>query len=166
MLSPQLKEKLSPDLVDKFYSQDHDRVYAFASAMIEERGLQETYRVDKTNIAIDVENRRMGKDLGARRIIDWLKMRNIEPSHFIGVGDSGSDHEMTNELYKHSQECTNTSKPTVEFIFAGNREKFMKYLLSLDLPNPSYDVVYTAPDTETKPITDKSFAEYLKTKTT
>ncbi|MDQ5900992.1 MAG: hypothetical protein QG600_570 [Patescibacteria group bacterium] len=166
MLSPQLKEKLSPDLVDKFYSQDHDRVYAFASAMIEERGLQKTYRVDKTNIAIDVENRRMGKDLGARRIIDWLKMRNIEPSHFIGVGDSGSDHEMTNELYKHSQESTNTSKPTVEFIFAGNREKFMKYLLSLDLPTPSYDVVYTAPDTETKPITDKSFAEYLKTKTT
>lgn len=162
MLSPQLKEKLPPDLVDKFTSQDHDLVYAFARAMIEERGLQDTYRVDKTNIAIDVENRKMGKDLGARRIIDWLKMRNIQPRHFIGVGDSGSDHQMTNELYKQTQNISDDTNPTVQFIFAGTREKLMKYLLSQNLPIPPYDIVCTAPDTETNPITDKSFAEYLR----
>lgn len=161
MLSPQLKEKLSPDLVEKFEQEDHMKVYLYAKALIESRGLQGTYRVDKTKIAVDIEHARMGKQLGAQRILDWLSRRNIDPKHFIGVGDSGSDAQMADEVYKEMQKKSRFGRPTVEFIFAGNRESFTKYLVSQDLPTPQYSVAYTAPDSETKPVTDKSFADYL-----
>lgn len=161
MLSPQLKEKLPHELVEKFELEDHEKVYLYAMAMVEEAGLQDEYRVDKTKIAVDVESKRMGKQLGAQRILHWLALRNVSPQHFIGVGDSGSDAEMIEEVYRHTFIDSNIARPTVEFVFCGNQEAFTKYRISQGFDDPAYPVIYTAKNDEKKPITDHSFAEYL-----
>ncbi len=66
--------------------------------LIKDKGLEDEFKVDATTIAIDIENKHVGKHLGARRILNWLKSRNINPVHFIAIGDSESDLEMADEL--------------------------------------------------------------------
>lgn len=70
--------------------------------------------IDPTIIAVDIQNKHVGKHLGARRILDWLAEKGISPDHFITIGDSQSDTEMAQELQ------TNHS---VEFVFVGDPAK-------------------------------------------
>lgn len=74
-------------------------------------------QVDPTTIATDIQNRQVGKHLGARRIADWLKDKGIKPEHFITVGDSQSDTEMAEEL-QDDYSC--------EFVFVGDPAKLNK----------------------------------------
>lgn len=67
--------------------------------LLHEKGLDEKFRVDPTTIAIDVEHKSSGKHLGAKRIIDWIKSKNLKPNHYITAGDSPSDADMADEIY-------------------------------------------------------------------
>ena len=70
--------------------------------------------IDPTIIATDIQKKHVGKHLGAKRIVDWLKEKSIEPEHFITVGDSQSDTEMAEELQ---------DKYSTEFVFVGDPAK-------------------------------------------
>lgn len=70
---------------------------------------------EPTSIDIDIQHKDSGKHLGARHILDWLKSRNINPAHFITIGDSVSDLEMADELFSQGKSVefwyVNPSKP-------------------------------------------------------
>ncbi len=71
-------------------------------------------KIDPTTIATDIQNSHVGKHLGARRIANWLKEKNIKPEHVIAIGDSQSDTEMAEELQ---------DEYSLDFVFVGNPEK-------------------------------------------
>ena len=71
-------------------------------------------RIDATIIAVDVQSSITGKHMGARRIEQWLKQKNINPSKIIMIGDSQFDTEMAEELQ---------DEYLVEFVFVGEPTK-------------------------------------------
>jgi hydroxymethylpyrimidine pyrophosphatase-like HAD family hydrolase len=71
-------------------------------------------KIDPTTIATDIQNTHVGKHLGARRIEDWLKDKNIKPQHILTIGDSQSDTEMAEELQ---------DEYSVDFVFVGEPSK-------------------------------------------
>ena len=77
-------------------------------------GLQDKFRVDSTGIAIDIENVRAGKALGARRFVELLQKRGIDPKKYFGFGDSTSDYDMHEELQRLGINA--------QFVFVGEPE--------------------------------------------
>jgi len=70
---------------------------------------------EPTSIDIDIQHKDSGKHLGARHILDWLKSKNLNPNHFVTVGDSLSDLEMADEL--------NSQGKSVEFWYVNPNKK-------------------------------------------
>lgn len=69
--------------------------------------------IDPTTIATDIQHEHVGKHLGARRIANWLKEKNINPKQLIMVGDSQSDSEMAEELQDEF---------LTEFVYVGKKQ--------------------------------------------
>ena len=79
------------------------------------KGFDEKFKVDPTTIAVDVENKFVGKHFAVKRIIEWVKSRGISPQMFIAFGDSfRSDVSMAQEI--HSQGLP------VEFVYVGKED--------------------------------------------
>jgi HAD superfamily hydrolase (TIGR01484 family) len=76
--------------------------------------LESELRVDPTRIATDIENVHAGKALGARQCLGLLRERKINPEHVLVFGDSTSDYDMAEELYRVGL--------SVEFVFVGGRD--------------------------------------------
>lgn len=91
--------------------------------LLKREGLSGKFKVDPTTIATDIQIPEAGKHLGARRILDWLKSKNVNPKHFITVGDSSSDLEMADEL--------NTQGKSVDFYYVNPKKP-----LSVEKPYP------------------------------
>ena len=79
--------------------------------LVKEHGLEESLEVDPTTIATDIQNKHVGKDFAARRVLAWLKERGIKPAQFITMGDSKSDVPMAQEIYDQGVPVT--------FVFVG-----------------------------------------------
>lgn len=67
--------------------------------------------IDPTTIATDIQNSRVGKNLSARRVANWLKEKGFEPQRILAIGDSQSDTKMAEELQ---------DEYSLEFIFVGD----------------------------------------------
>lgn len=93
--------------------------------LLAKHNLADQLKVDPTSIATDVESKNVGKTLGARKALDWLKERKIKPKRVVAVGDSQSDLEMAEEIY--------TNNLPVEFVFVGEPER----LQAKNLPFPT-----------------------------
>lgn len=65
--------------------------------LLQHRGVDDKYRVSPTKIATDIEDKRVGKDLGARVIIGWLKRKGIKAESVTAIGDSPEDEKMAEE---------------------------------------------------------------------
>ena len=70
------------------------------NSIIKDEKLNNILKVVATTIATDIENIKVGKNLGAQRAVDWLKKRNIFPKKYITFGDSNSDFAMADHLNK------------------------------------------------------------------
>lgn len=58
------------------------------------------YRLDPTIISTDIESRRLGKDLGASRVLQFLEAENAPlPLHWRTMGDSRTDYAMADWLH-------------------------------------------------------------------
>lgn len=68
-------------------------------------------KVGQTTLAIDINVKYAGKDLGAERFEEWLKAKHIKPKRYITFGDSASDIEMAEQLDRDGAE--------VLFVFVG-----------------------------------------------
>lgn len=81
-------------------------------ALLVDKGLDNKLKVDPTTIAIDIENKHVGKHFAVKRIIEWVKNKGISPKKYIAFGDSfRSDVLMAEEI--HSQGFP------VEFVYVG-----------------------------------------------
>ena len=70
-------------------------------------------KVDPTLVSVDIQHKEAGKNLGARKIVEWLASKGITPAQIIAIGDSTGDAEMAEELQ---------DKYAVEFVFVGDPE--------------------------------------------
>lgn len=75
-------------------------------------GLAQRFVVHPTGLATDIEDRSLGKALGARRILAWLEERGESPQRFVAFGDSPSDLPMATELAARDV--------WVEFVYIGD----------------------------------------------
>ena len=137
LLSPQYK----PGSDFGQYKADQLRLVDELQAMLQRYGLYDQFRVDPTRIATDVEDRHLGKALGAQRVLEWLKEQGLRPSYFITLGDSKSDVGMAEEIFRQGF--------PVELVFVGEEEE----LQGMQLPFP---VFYTEERCE------KGTVEYLE----
>lgn len=74
--------------------------------VIERHGLKKVLTIEPNPIALDIQNKHVGKHLGIKRILNWLKERKIKVSSFITIGDMPSDVKMAEELYKNNFSVT------------------------------------------------------------
>jgi hydroxymethylpyrimidine pyrophosphatase-like HAD family hydrolase len=137
LLSPQFK----PGADFAQYKADQARLVDELQAMLQRYGLHERFRVDPTRIATDVEDRHLGKALGAQRVLECLKEQSLHPNYFITFGDSQSDVGMAEEIFRQGF--------PVELVFVGERGQ----LQGMQLPFP---VSFT------RAFCEKGTLEYLK----
>lgn len=93
--------------------------------IIQQLGLDDRLEVDPTTIATDIQNKHVGKDFAARRILKWVDSLQVRPNLFITLGDSKSDVPMAQEIYDQGH--------AVNFIFVG-KKKDAKDIKRLKLP--------------------------------
>src|SRR5205085_8987717 len=82
------------------YKADQERLVADLQGILRRYGLDTVFRVDATRIATDVEDIRLGKALGAQRVLEWLRAEGLQPEYFITFGDSKSDVGMAEEIHR------------------------------------------------------------------
>lgn len=113
--------------------------------LVRQHGLQDRLEVDPTTIATDIQNKHVGKDFAARRVLAWLKERGVKPAQFITMGDSKSDVPMAQEIHNQGLPVT--------FIFVG-KEADRAEIENRKLP---FSVTFTQNNYE------KGTLEYLST---
>ncbi len=95
--------------------------------------LKKEYKLDPTRISIDIQNKYAGKHLGAKKVLDWLEKNKIKPQQFIAFGDSKSDAEMAEEIFRHGLK--------VELVFVGGKELLgeQEFAFPVKIPKLSYE---------------------------
>lgn len=137
MISAEMKDGYSIEE----YKKDQALLNKQLVNLLEENSLSDQLKIDPTIIAVDVENKHVGKGFALERIFNWLKTKKIKPQQFIAFGDSRGDIAMAEKL--------NVENLPFEFVFVGNRE---------DLEEKEYPF----PITFTQKRFDKGTLEYLK----
>lgn len=98
MVSTEMKDGYDMNLYDK----DQKALIPEVEQTIKKYGLEKTLVVEPNPIALDVQNEHVGKHLGVKRILNWLKERKIKVSNFTTIGDSKSDIKMAEELNRNN----------------------------------------------------------------
>ncbi|GHO93815.1 hypothetical protein KSF_038630 [Reticulibacter mediterranei] len=111
VLSPQMK----PGADYMQYKADQAQLEVLLRNILLRTHLAHQFRVDPTRIATDIEDKQLGKALGARRILHWLEEQQIRSQSFIAFGDSPSDSEMAAEIDRNGI--------PVKFVFVGEKEQ-------------------------------------------
>ncbi len=84
------------------------------NVLLAQHHLAQDLKIDQTRNATDIENKQVGKALGARRFIEILEERGIYPRKYLGFGDSPSDYAMHEELKRLNKQT--------RFIYVGKQE--------------------------------------------
>ena len=114
MLSPQRRgiEQGREVPHEEFYK-EQERLVPVLRELLERYHLEDTFKIDATNIATDIESKQAGKDLGARKIMEWMGEKKLFPQEFQAFGDSPSDRDMADEIHKQGY--------PVEFVWVGKK---------------------------------------------
>lgn len=107
---------ISTEMKDGYSLEDYRKKQQTLShqlnALLADQGLADKFKVDSTTIAVDVENKYVGKHFAVKKIIEWLKSKGIKPQKYITFGDSfKSDIPMAEEL--------NSQGLPIEFVYVG-----------------------------------------------
>ncbi len=137
VLSPQMK----PRTDFRAYKAAQEKLVDDLQSLLQQHALDAQFRVDPTRIATDIEDKRLGKALGSRQVLAWLKEQDLQPEYFITFGDSKSDVGMAEEIYRNGH--------PVELVFVGEKGQ----LKEMHLPFPV---------TFTQAFCEKGTVEYLK----
>lgn len=89
--------------------------------------------------AVNVRNKRANKSYATKKVLEWLRSKNINPGLFLVFGDSDSDFEIGEELKNQSK--------NFKFIYVGQAPARI----------PSFPLIRTAAKN------DEGTLEYLKT---
>ncbi|MDP2637804.1 MAG: hypothetical protein Q8P26_01970 [Candidatus Levybacteria bacterium] len=108
MISTEMKDGLS--LED--YRKKQEAISSELQALLDDNSLNNRFKIDPTTIAVDVENKFVGKHFAVRRILEWVRGKGFNPKQYIALGDSfKSDISMAEEI--------NSQKLPVEFVYVG-----------------------------------------------
>jgi hypothetical protein len=91
------------------------RLVGELQGVLAHEGLAQRCVVNPTEMATDIEDRQLGKALGARRILAWLEERGEYPQRSVAFGDSPSDLPMASELAARGLQ--------VEFVYVGEPDR-------------------------------------------
>lgn len=109
VISPQMKTGVDFGA----FKADQERLLKDLQVLLQRHHLDGQFRVDPTRIATDVEDKRLGKALGSRQVLAWLKERGLRPARFIAFGDSKSDVAMAEEFHRNGF--------PIELVFVGGK---------------------------------------------
>lgn len=139
------KTMVSVEMRDGYDWEDFRRVQVELDVglltILEMHSLTKELKIDPSRIATDVENKHVGKALGAWRFLDWLGKKKITAQKFIAFGDSKSDVRMAEEINEQGR--------SVEFVFVGEKDLLEKVQFN-------FPVIYMTQRCE------KGTVEYLK----
>lgn len=110
MISVEMRDGMK--IVD--FAKPQARLNVTLNQQLKNSGLDKKFNIDFGNIAIDVQNKKAGKGLGASRVLTYLQKIKIVPAAFFAFGDMGSDVEIAQEIYKNGK--------SVKFIFTGEEK--------------------------------------------
>lgn len=110
------------------YWEDQKMLTQWIEPILETLGLADRFKVRSTRLGWDVYEKEAGKAMGIKKILEWTKEKRFTPETFLVFGDTISDLEMADEIWRQNRQ--------VEFIFVGEREQ----LEGRSLPFP---VVFT-----------------------
>jgi len=114
MLSPQRRGiEQGREVPHEEFHKDQERLVPILRELLESYHLEDTFKIDATNIATDIESKQAGKDLGARKTMDWMREKKLFPQRFHAFGDSTSDRRMADEIHKQGY--------SVEFVWVGKK---------------------------------------------
>ena len=128
---------ISVEMVDGGDLDEFKRRQVELNGMLEkllvENNLDKDYKLDPTRIATDVENKHVGKHLGAKKVLEWLKKLKITPQEFVAFGDSKSDLGMAEEIYRNGLK--------VQMVFVGGRELIegKEFDFPVNIPESNYE---------------------------
>lgn len=97
MVSTEMKDGLD---VENVFRPHQQRLLPELQHILAEHDPDKQFKIDPTTIATDIEDKRVGKALGARKTLDWLDKMDLKPELFVTFGDSSSDLPMAEELQK------------------------------------------------------------------
>jgi len=122
---------ISVEMKDGINLEDFHQRQAFLDEelenLIKRCNLSSQLETDPTAIATDIQDKHVGKDFAARRVLVWLKSRDIVPKMAVAIGDSKSDVPMAQEIHNQGLPVT--------FVFVG-KEQDRKDIVRLNLPFP------------------------------
>ncbi|MCR4324936.1 MAG: HAD-IIB family hydrolase [Candidatus Curtissbacteria bacterium] len=121
MISTEMKDGVS--LED--YHKQQGKLNGRLEELVQKYGLSDDLEVDTTTIATDIQNKHVGKDFAARRVLSWVQERGINPQMFITLGDSRSDIPMAQEVHNQGKAVT--------LVFVG-KEDDKKHVRDMKLP--------------------------------
>lgn len=91
-------------------------------------------------IATDIQHVHIDKKFATQKVLEWIKLKNLDPKSFIAIGDDKQDIEMPQHLCEQNLPVT--------FVFVGDKEL-------LDGKTYPFPIVYT------KSLYEKGTLEYL-----
>lgn len=109
MISVEMKDG---ENIDIYHKRREELVLAIESLL--KRYHINNLTIDKSNISTDIQHPEVGKGYGIKRILTWLDEQKHKPDYFYCFGDSLSDLEMGEELYKQEKPFT--------YIYTGVKE--------------------------------------------
>ena len=99
----------------KKYKKDQEFLKNELKNLLREYDPKKRLKLDPTTIAIDIEDKHVGKGFALERILNWLKQKKTKPKKFTAIGDSKGDIKMAEKLHE--------KKLPFEFIFVGSKSE-------------------------------------------
>lgn len=84
------------------YDEDQKLLAPQVGELIRKYGLENVLVAEPNPIAYDIQNIEVGKHLGVKRILNWLKDKSTKIVRFTTIGDSQGDIKMAQELNKNN----------------------------------------------------------------
>lgn len=104
------KTMISTEMKDGYnmgeYEKNQKLLAPEVKKIIKKYGLEKVLIIELNPIALDVQHKYVGKHLGIRRILNWLRERKINVLNFITIGDMPSDIKMAEEIHKNNFSVT------------------------------------------------------------
>lgn len=109
MISVEMKDGLN---ISDFtpYQRQMDKIL---EEILENHDVEKQHKIISSRIATDIQDKRVGKDYAAQKVLKWLKSQEIEIKKFICFGDSAQDLDMAKYIFEQGL--------PIEFVFVGEK---------------------------------------------
>lgn len=108
MISLEIKDGLPLEEFNRIHPLLDEKI----SEILNQENVNDKIHLVSVTLSTDIESKTVGKDFGAKRILQWINKKKIKPEKFITIGDSKPDIEMAEEIYKQGLK--------VEYVSVGN----------------------------------------------